>query len=283
MSEYPSIDLPVRAVYPRRFDWSVLWEESGSDRIFTFKAANLPVSGQKIRRFTAESVKKVCGEFLRIQTVDEGREFFRRYGPLHVEGLESRPGVFEFLEPSGMAILEIPDTRRFGGNTKSALGHRALPRGESVRWTELLREKGLFEAALLGEGVPDEINRFIWGAPLPLQMQLPSWGMNTPFVRALASATLKQWKLRKKEDLLPSAFITCPDVRSAIRVNVVLSAIAESRWIRCKRPKCGKVFEQDAGYRTEYCTTRCASAESSRAAYRKKKLSEAQCDEGAQP
>jgi hypothetical protein len=273
--DYPPITLPIVAVLPHRFEWAVKTKETGQDQVFSFTAA--PVgNGAAVRsmfcNFKATNAKTVCSDFLAVSSIGEAERFFQQYGPLEVQLAESAPESFELFDRSSMIVTEIRLERRSPA-TKS----RTPPEAMRIRWSELLRYKSLVEAALIRKEISNEISRSFWLAPLPLRLQIPPLGLTSKFVvEVLAKGKLKGWKLRRRDDLLPTAFVSCPDALSAIRANVMLSEVTQGHWKRCLRRSCGRAFEQDSKYPTKYCSRKCASAESSRASYEAKKLAKAE-------
>lgn len=51
----------------------------------------------------------------------------------------------------------------------------------------------------------------------------------------------------------PTAFVSCIDAADALRVDLVLSRIAQSRWHRCAFAECNKVFERDSERVSKFC------------------------------
>lgn len=248
--------LPIAAVLPRRFVWAVnrRGQENpefsfGSPRAVRPSIFQAFEKGEpQLQLLQTEDVITVRSEFFAIQTPEDADRFFARFGPFELE--PSATDVSQVSESFEWGTGNILEFRRANivSTEKAKHGSDTLPAGRPIRWKALIERQERFKDALVGDLPPGADEEFELRGPLAVQIQLPKrFHVVSPL----------------KEPRWPIGFVTCADVSAAITASIFLKRLTNSRWRKCLRRDCWKVFEQ-TDIRKVYCSQACAHLESVR-------------------
>lgn len=196
--------LHIEAVLRVQEVWRVSMNQD-IDPVFSFARKNEVA-------FRTEDAFEVRSEFLSLQSPEEAFQFFKRFGP------------FQFL-PAGKDASKKNATR-----------------AESISWSEIQKAQKEFEEALLADGVPVEMYRFVFDRPLMIEV---------PF----RSVTPELSRLSYRDD---TAIAACDDLVGALRASIFLSRMRDFQWKRCARRGCNQLFEQDSKHQKIYHSPECA-------------------------